>query len=267
MLNKHHFFTFFAISFSILSSGCGPNSSNTSTPQDNLIVFCGAGIRPPVAELLQEFEKEHQVTINTDYAGSEILLSKIRLSKMGDVYIPGDRHYIKQAQDVSFITHDSDLCYFIPSILVKKGNPLGIHTLADLAHKKVRLGTGDPKACAIGKKTKKLFEKNNISAESLKENLKYQSTTVNELGLQVDIGRLDAVIVWDATQALFPNSTELIHIPLNKNIISTVAAGTLTFSKSPQKAQELVNFLASAQSKKTFKKHHYTIDIPSQATH
>ena len=47
-----------------------------SEPKE-LRLYCGAGIRPPVAQMAEAFEREHGVKVAVDYAGSEVLLSKI----------------------------------------------------------------------------------------------------------------------------------------------------------------------------------------------
>ena len=43
-----------------------------------LVFYCGAGIRPAVADIIGAFEAEHDYRIVADYAGSEVLLSKIK---------------------------------------------------------------------------------------------------------------------------------------------------------------------------------------------
>ena len=78
--------------------GCGVKSSEKSDAETKeLLLYCGAGIRPPVDELVETFGRLNGVKIVTDYAGSEVLLSKIKVSHRGDLYMPGDRYYIEQA--------------------------------------------------------------------------------------------------------------------------------------------------------------------------
>jgi len=55
---------------------------------DKVVFYCGAGIRPAVADIITAFEAEHGISIVTDYAGSEVLLSKIKLTQVGDLYMP-----------------------------------------------------------------------------------------------------------------------------------------------------------------------------------
>ncbi|MCD6395180.1 MAG: substrate-binding domain-containing protein [Planctomycetes bacterium] len=139
------------------------DSGRSSAAARELVFFCGAGIRPAVADIITAFEAEHDISIVTDYAGSEVLLSKIKLTQTGDLYMPGDKYYIAQADKAGMIEDSWPVFYWVPTILVKKGNPKNITSLDDLLGDGLNLGLGDPKACAIGRTTKQLLEKNGMS--------------------------------------------------------------------------------------------------------
>lgn len=227
-----------------------------------LFLFCGAGIRPPAAELAETFGRENGVRIVTDYAGSEVLLSKIKLVRRGDLYMPGDRHYVDLAAKEGFILSQESVCYFVPTILVQKGNPKSIEGLRDLLGPGVRLGLGDERACAIGRKSRKIFEKNGISWTHVERNLKFKSVTVNELGMQIQAGSLDAVIVWDAVAGYYADHGDEVPIPAEQNVISTVNVGVLGFTRHRPLAEKFVEFAASERGRAVFEKHGYRVDPP-----
>lgn len=227
-----------------------------------LLLFCGAGIRPPAAELAETFGRENGVRIVTDYAGSEVLLSKIKLVRRGDLYMPGDRHYVEMAAKEGFILSQESVCYFVPTILVRKGNPKNIRGLRDLLGPGVRLGLGDERACAIGRKSRKIFEKNGISWTHVERNLKFKSVTVNELGMQIQAGSLDTVIVWDAVAGYYAEHGDEVPIPAEQNVISTVDVGVLGFTRLKALAEKFVEFAASERGRAVFKKHGYRVDPP-----
>jgi molybdate transport system substrate-binding protein len=183
----------------IMFISCDSKEDKQSTSQE-LLLYCGAGIRPPADELLEVFEHEYGIKVAPDYAGSEVLLSKIKLIHRGDLYMPGDKHYVEQAAQADMILSTASVCYWVPTILVQKGNPKEIRSLNDLLKPGIKLGLGDSEACAIGRTSKKILEKNNIAWEDVQENLVFQSLTVNELGLQIQAKALDAVIVWQSTR-------------------------------------------------------------------
>jgi len=245
----------------VLLLGCKaekPEGSDSAAKE--LLLYCGAGIRPPVQQLTELFEREHGVKIVIDYAGSEVLLSKIKLARRGDLYMPGDEYYVNQAAKEGMILSQKTVCYLVPIILVRKGNPKNITQLKDLLQPGLRLGLGDAKVCAIGRITKQVFAKNNIAWEDVEKNLAFQSMTVNELGLQIQAGSLDAVIVWDAIARYYGEHGTEVSIPAGRNVISTVEVGVLSFTRNRSRAEEFVEFVTSQRGGDIFRKHNYTIN-------
>jgi molybdate transport system substrate-binding protein len=247
------------------SASCGVDRDGPDpSGEKSLLLYCGAGIRPPVEELAEAFTIEHGVKVVVDYAGSEVLLSKIRLSRKGDLYLPGDRHYVDQAAEEGMIASRERICFFVPTILVRKGNPKRIRGLEDLTRTGLRIGLGDPAACAIGRKTRKIFDKNRIAWEAVEANLAFQSLTVNELGMQIQAGSLDAVIVWDAIARYYEKYGEEVRIPVERNIISTVELGILSFSGNSEAAKVFMDFTLSMRGRGIFEKHGYRVDPPEE---
>ena len=225
-------------------------------------LYCGAGIRGPVDELAKEFGRRHDVTFECDYRGSEVLLSAIKLCREGDLYMPGDVHYLEMAEQEGLIVPDSKTtaCYFVPVIMVRKGNPKDIRTLADLTRPDVEVGLGNPRSCAIGRKSSKILAKSHIDENQV--NVVVHTATVNELGNHIKLRALDAVIVWDAVAALYPEEGEIVPIPLEQNVISTVAIGVLRSSTHPELARQFIELVTSKEGQEVFRKHHYTITAP-----
>lgn len=247
----------------ILFCGCKDKRPDKSESEvKELLIYCGAGIRPPVDELVEVFSREQGVKIITDYAGAEVLISKLKIAHRGDLYMPGDKHYVEQAAQEGMILSQRSVCYFVPTILVQKGNPKNIHDLQDLLGPGIKLGLGDAKACAIGKKVKLIFAKNNIAWEDIEKNLVFQSMTVNELGMQIQARSLDAVIVWDAIAKYYSDYGTEVPIPVVKNVISTVNVGVLTFTENRSLADKFVEFVTSNRGQDIFRKHLYRVETP-----
>ncbi len=240
-----------------LLAGCG------ESPQ--LTLYCGAGIRPPVAEAVEEFRRREGVTVECDYAGSEVLLSRIKLAERGDLYMPGEVYYVDLAREQGLVATSKTVCYFVPVILVQKGNPKGIQGLEDLLRPELKVGLGDAEACAIGRQCAMIFEKSGIDAEQIDRHVDFRSMTVNELANSVKVEALDAAIVWDGVAATVADTTDVVPIPLQQNVVSTVAIGMLASSDRPERAARFVEFLTSPRGREIFRKHHYTVDPPPGA--
>ncbi|MBN2137661.1 MAG: substrate-binding domain-containing protein [Sedimentisphaerales bacterium] len=253
----------FAAAVTLLLAGCDSKDTPRTEPEPaELLLYCGAGISPPVDEIIDAFFQECAIKVVPDYAGSEVLLSKIKLAERGDLYMPGDSYYVDRAEKAGIILARSTVSYWVPTILVQKGNPKKIAGLKDLLKPGIKVGLGDPNACAIGRTTWRILEKNGIAPPDLKSNLLFQSLTVNELGMQIQARSLDAVIVWDAMAVYYAGYGDQVPIPPEKNIISTVDIGVLKFTRRRESAEKFAAFLISPTGREIFEKHNYTTAPP-----
>lgn len=241
----------------VLTAVCGCGGRDEAV----LRLYCGAAIRPPVAEMVTEFQREQGVNMECDYAGSNLLLSRIKLTGQGDLYMPGDVHYVRQAEAEGLIASSVTACYFIPVILVAKRSSRRVDSLAGLAAPGLRVGLGDPEACAIGRVTEEIIEKAAIRDE-IEANVVFRSLTVNELGLQMEAGKLDAAIVWDAIARQYADVAEIVEIPRDENVVSTVPVAVLRSSEQPELAREFQQFVTSNRGREILARHGYTTDPP-----
>jgi molybdate transport system substrate-binding protein len=251
-----------AIGFSFFN----PLGSNEPVlpPQDKaLLLYCGAGIQPVAEALIQAFKIKSDITVNATYAGSGRLLGQLASSQVGDLFMPGSAFYVERAIERKLAREDTKqkVAYFIPVIVVPKGNPLQITSLTDLAEKKLRLGLGDERAVAIGKQAAKLFNKNKISQEDIAKNVVYRSGTVNELGVAMQMKHIDAAIMWGANARQFASAVDIIDIPAEQNQVSTIPVVVLTCSKYPDEAKHFVDFVTSPAGEIILKAYDYTVEL------
>ena len=247
----------------VLFFGCESNNSGQGqSKEQELLLYCGAGIRPLADELIETFGIKYGIKVVPDYAGSEVLLSKIKLLRMGDLYMPGDKHYVAQAAQEDMILSQSTVCYWVPTILVQKGNPKKIRELQDLLKPGIKLGLGNPAACAIGRTSKQILAKNNISWKDVEKNLAYQSLTVNELGMQIQAKSLDAVIVWDAMARYYSEYGDEVPVAAENNVISAIDIGVLKFSGHKELAAKFVDFVTTEPGQKIVSKYGYRTKPP-----
>lgn len=231
--------------------------------RSSLMLYCGAGIRPAAQDLIKTFDHEYGVAISPTYAGSGQLLGQISSLQRGDLYMPGAELYVDKAieQDLAVAETKRTVAYFVPVILVQKGNPHDIRSLQDLTKDGLRLGFGDERACAIGKQTLKILEKNDIPFSALEGNVTYQSETVNTLGTHIQTGSVDAVIMWDANARNFTDSGEIVPIDRGKNVISTIPIVQLTSSRHPEDARKFIEFITSERGRDILREHQYTVTL------
>ena len=248
-----------ALSIMLLIAGCTVPGGCSQPVEPTLVVYCGAGLRPPVAELIDTFSKRHRVRVEPVYTGSGILLSQITLAQRGDIYIPGDQFFMQQAVDKGYILEQAAAAVFIPVIAVRKGNPKGIKGLADLTRKDLKLGLGEEKACAIGRSSAVMLKRAGLT-DRVKPS--YTATTVNDLGSHLKIGTLDAAIIWDAVARFYPDEVEMVDISTEYREVLTVPVGVLRFTKNRELAQSFMQLVSGKEGKQVFAKHGYTVSLP-----
>ncbi len=253
------------------ASGCerresGPaGSGSTGGKQVQLILYCGAGIRPAAEALIAAFEKETGIRVSPNYGGSGVLLGQLTAARRGDLFMPGAELYVDIAVENGLADPATRrvVGYFVPVIFVQKGNPKGVGSVAHLARDDVRLGLGDERACAVGKKAVAIFEKSGVALADFEDNTVYKSGTVNELGLAIQLGNVDAVIIWDANARQFAAHGETVLIPPEQNAISAFPIAALTFSEHPGEAMRFIEFVTSGKGRRIVRECGYTVELPS----
>jgi len=227
-----------------------------------LMVHCAAGMRKAVDRLARDFEASSGVRMEMNYDGSNRLFGQIKLSRRGDIYIAGDPQYMDMALEAGLTTTGTTFCCFVPVILVKKGNPLRIETLADLLKPGIRIGQGDERAAAIGKQTPRILAMNGVARDPWKRNVVLDTPTVNELGAAVKLGTIDAAIVWSSIAADYTDDASSVEIPPAKNLVSDVQAAVLASAKDRATATAFIDFLASSNAVRVLQECGYVAKRP-----
>jgi molybdate transport system substrate-binding protein len=221
-------------------------------------MFAGAGLKGPVDEIVEIYNKKTGNTINVIYGGSGTLLAQIKNTKKGDIFMPGGIDHYKIAEEEGFIEKGIEFVYHEPVIVVKKGNPKNIKGLLDLKVPGLKLALGDETSLAVGPITKKMLEKAGIYTEVTK-NVVVREGTVSKLVLDVDTTDIDASIVWKTAESQFGKNVEAIPIEKDYLLVEKVPIGILRFTENRGKAEQFMNFILSDEGMKIFKKYGYEL--------
>ncbi len=209
-----------------------------------VVLYCAAGIQPPVQEIIAAYEKETGVAVQVQYGGSGQLLGNIEASRRGDLFIAGDASYIDIGRKKGLIREAIPLASMRPVILVATGNPKKIGALADLLRSDVRLALANPDQAAIGRTLRTLLQKTGQWA-AFEKHAAVLKPTVNDLANDVKVGSVDAAIVWDATARQYPDLVA-VHSDVLDAAVERVTIGVLADSSQPTRALQCARFLAAA---------------------
>ena len=225
-----------------------------------LKLYAGAGLRRAVDELAAAFEKETGIRVEPDYGGSGLQIGRVKMGAEADLFLPGDVGYLEKVADL--VEERKQVSWFVPTIIVAKGNPKKIRSLADFLKPQVKVALGNPKACRIGQLNDELFGKNGLDWKKIGPDRLMLSTTVNELGVWVKEHHVDGAIVWGAIAANIADDVDRIEIPKDKNVISSVVIGLMKRSGRKAEARKFMDFVTGSKGRAILKKHSYRVEAP-----
>jgi len=244
------------VSLSLL--GCGRGESEAKTVK----LYAGAGLRTGVDELIKAFAKQSDTPIDVEYGGSGYMMTRAKIQKDGDLFMPGDVGWVDQLhRDSGVVEAKTPVAFFVPVIVVRKGNPANVRTLQDFFRGDLTVALGN-EFCQVGKASARIFAKNGLDISKIDPKRLMRSKTVNELGLFVKTKRADAAIVWDAIAVNNADSLDTIEIPRDQNLISRVVVGLLSTGENKTGAKKFVEFIAGPTGREILRKHGYRTSEP-----
>ncbi|MHB0960472.1 MAG: molybdate ABC transporter substrate-binding protein [Pirellulaceae bacterium] len=211
-----------------------------------LLVYCAAGMRYPMEEIVADYRRECDVNVTVQYGGSNTLLSQLEVSRMGDLFLAADDSYIRLADEKGLIAEVIPLATMQPVIVSRKDRGETFAALDDLLQPGVRIACGNPDATAIGKMSRMLLEQSGHWS-SVERQINAQGVfkpTVNEVANDVKLGSVDAGIVWDTTAAQYPELVA-VHVPQLDSGRATVDIAVLNAAPNPAAALHFARYVAA----------------------
>lgn len=242
-------------------------TSPAGIPARPLLVYCAAGMKAPMEAIAKDYERRFGVPVQLQFGGSGTLLSNLRVSKQGDLFLAADDSFLDLARSNHLIAETLPLARMTPVIAVKRGNAERFRSLADLERDGISLAFANPEAAAIGKVCRDLLRRAG-HWDALQPRIKVLKPTVNDLANDVKLGTVDAALVWDSTTAQYPE-LEAIHLPELDVGAASVSLAVLESATQPTAALRFARFAAARDAGlKEFERHHFTVvrgDVWSEA--
>jgi molybdate transport system substrate-binding protein len=231
-----------------------PSFSTTTKP---IVVFAGSASQPPLEEAAKAFEEKTGTPVILHIGGSGAMLSQIRLTGQGDLYIPGSPDYMDKARDFGLVTDASILAYLVPAIIVAEGNPNNITGLKDLTRPGLRVGMADPDGVCVGIYAVEILEANGMT-EKVKPNVKGSVESCAKVAAMIPLNLVDVVLGWREFAFWKPETMDAVLLK-DKEIprLAYIPAATLLKSNNRAGAKEFTSFLQSDAGQAIFQKWGY----------
>ena len=245
----------FTLTIVILTSIASAAFSASVQP---VVVFAGSASQPPLEEAAKAFETQFGIPVTLQSGGSGAMLSQIRLTGQGDLYIPGSPDYMKKAREFGLISgEETVLAYLVPAILVPKGNPQQIRTLNDLTRPNLRIGIADPQSVCVGLYAVEILDTNGL-AKQVRPNLHGQVESCAKTAAMLPLGAVDAVLGWREFATWNPQVMEAVLLnPQQIPRLAYIPAARLRQATNPEAAEAFIAYLKSAKGQAIFHKWGY----------
>ncbi|MCX7635304.1 MAG: molybdate ABC transporter substrate-binding protein [Syntrophales bacterium] len=227
-----------------------------------LFIFAGAAAKPPLEEIAWAFQAKTGTKVFMTFGGSGFVLAQMMLARRGDVYLPGSADYMEMAKRKGVMRPETEriVAYLVPALVVQKGNPKGIRTLADLAQPGRRVAIADPEGVCVGLYAVEVVEKN-LNAEekaALRRNLVNYTESCEKTATAVSLKAVDAVIGWEVFRHWDPRRLETVALRAEEIIrVGYLPVGVTRFASDPALAGRFIDFLLSTEGKALFRKYGY----------
>ncbi len=208
-----------------------------------ITVFCAAGLKKPVVEIAVAFQKETGTEVRLQFGGTGTLLSQLRITKQGDLFIAADDGALADARRTGVTHEEFRLVKQKPVLAVAKGNPKHLTDLASLKQDGVKLALPNPGTASIGRVTKQLLGK---EWDALAVKASVMKPTVTEIAADLSLGAVDAAIVWDAVVPQFKD-IETVMLPELSKHEEFATATVLDASPRPDVAMQFARYLAAPE--------------------
>ncbi len=216
-------------------------------------VFAAASLTASLTDIAAAFEKAHPgVQVALNFAGSSTLVAQIQNGAPADVFASADTANMDKLVNVNAI--DAAPTVFTRNklmIVVPKGNPLRVKTLADLARPEVVVALGAP-GVPVGDYARQILTKAGIAVtpKTLEANV---SAIVNKAALR----EIDAGIVYVTDVAIDDYRVDGVAIADDRNVLASYPVAVLASSRNKPAATEFVSFTQSSPAQAILAKYKF----------
>lgn len=228
------------------------SSKEHDNKQEELVVYCAAGIKLPIEEITKNYSQEFGKKVTLEYGSSGELEAKLQQDasygkNRADLYIPADYTFSKRTQEKGLSFESLPMAKFELVLAVKPTDDLNIDSVTQLLEQKIPFVICNEKAGA-GKKTMKGLKASN-HWDDAKAAAKVVVPTVTEAANTIKTANdVRAGFIWNTTAKQFNLKViklkELsalkssINVNVTKKNDATAALHLARYLSSPEKGQK-----------------------------
>ena len=208
-----------------------------------MTVFAAASLQPAFDKISAQLH----VDATFNYAGTQTLAAQLAQGAEADVFASADKTHMKTLLDAGLIAGAPEVfAHNRLEIAVAKGNPKGIHSLADLARPGLVVVLADPSVPA-GKYAQQALAKANVTVHPA--SLEPQVTAVLS---KVALGEADAGIVY-VSDVVTSQKVQGVPIPDSQNVVADYPIAALKNAQHNSNAEAFIAFVLAPDGQSILK--------------
>ena len=218
-----------------------------------VLILCGGSMRSAMEQIVERYKKATGETVLTSYGDSSEFCVQLQRTQKGDILVCHDP-FMPWAKELGLIDRSANVARLDVVIVTPPDNPKGIKELKDLAQDGLRLGVGDPKFSTAGEIVLEILKQVDYGP-AVHKNVRLETRGHQALCTNVQMGTLDAAIVWNAVASTYRDKLKIIPIskanipaislePYKKSDLRNinVAIGITTYGKGNDRVKRFYDF-------------------------
>jgi molybdate transport system substrate-binding protein len=221
-------------------------SGNVGIPQATVTVFAASALKPAFDKISAQLLATSDIVVMFAYADPQTLTSQLAQGAPADV-VAADATHMTALQKAGLLSgHSTIFAHDRLEIAVAKGNPKGIHSLADLSQPGLVVVLADPSVPA-GQYAAQALKSADVTLHP--SSLVQQASDVVS---KVAVGEADAGIVYGSDIGT-NDQVDGVPIPDAQNVIADYPIAILSSTQNRAEAESFVNLVMSADGQAILK--------------
>lgn len=222
---------------------------------ENLRVFAAASLTEAFTEIGTAFEERHpDLTVEFNFAGSQVLRTQIEQGAGADVFVSADRVHAEALRAKDLIGGVEVVARNVLVVVIPAEAPR-VTTLGDIARPGMKVVVAGP-TVPVGRYTTQVLRKMAGSGlygddyqTRVQANVVSQESNVRAVLAKITLGEADAGFVYrtDAITAL--DKVQALTIPDRLNVVAEYPIGLVAGANAPELAREFIEFVQGPEGR------------------
>ena len=230
------------------SSSSTPAASSSAAQTGAITVFAASSLKDTFTQLGQQFEAAHPGdTVKFSFGASSALAEQINSGAPADVFASAATKNMDQVVTTGNASNPQNFAQNVMEVAVPPNNPAKVTSVNDLAKSSVKVALCQPQV-PCGVVAAEVFKNAKITVKPVT-----QQPDVKSVLTQVELGNVDAGVVYVTDVQAAGSKVKGVTIPANVNATTTYPIAALTHSKEQSIAAAFVAYVLSPPGEQVLK--------------